>query len=113
VRYTTKDGRRIVLLAKGFPVNFDGDVEDIEPERIQLTRGLMLIGALQAAGMSAAGVHRLDPELQLTLLDAFESVGGRKVGPEVVDALDIAKDNLGFLAKKHGDLDHDRRHRRA
>jgi S-adenosylhomocysteine hydrolase len=113
VRYTTKDGRRIVLLAKGFPVNFDGDIEDIEPERIQLTRGLMLIGALQAAGMSAAGVHRLDPELQLTLLDAFESVGGRKVGADVVDALDIAKDNLGFLKKNRSDLDHDRRHRPA
>jgi S-adenosylhomocysteine hydrolase len=114
VRYTGKDGRRITLLAKGFPLNFDGSVEDIEPERIQLTRGLMLIGALQAAGMSAAGVHRLDPDLQLKLLHAFESVGGRKVGGrEVVEALDLAKDNLGHLKRKHGDLEHDRRHREA
>jgi hypothetical protein len=74
----------------------------------------MLIGALQAAGMSAAGVHRLDPDLQLKLLHAFESVGGRKVGGrEVVEALDLAKDNLGHLKRKHGDLEHDRRHREA
>ncbi len=67
LRYTGADGRKITLLAKGFPVNFDGSVEDIEPERIQLTRALMLIGALQAAGMFAAGIHRLDPDLQLKL----------------------------------------------
>jgi hypothetical protein len=66
---------------------------------------------LQAAGMSAAAIHRLDPGMQLKLLRAFEKVGGRKAGKEVVEALDLAKDNLGHLAKKHGDLAHDRRHR--
>lgn len=111
VRYTGRDGKAVTLLARGFPLNFDGSVEDISAERIQLTRGLMLIGALQAAGMSAAGIRRLDPDLQLKLLHAFEKVGGRKVGKEVVEALDLAKDNLGHLAARHGDLAHDRRHR--
>lgn len=111
VRYTDGKGKQVTLLARGFPMNFDGSIEDISAERIQLTRGLMLIGALQAAGMSAAGIHRLDPDLQLRLLRAFEHVGGRKQGKEVIEALDLAKDNLGHLAKKHGATEHDRRHR--
>ncbi|MBK7864099.1 MAG: hypothetical protein IPJ65_36970 [Archangiaceae bacterium] len=111
VKYTNAEGRSVTLLARGFPLNFDGSIEDISADRIQLTRGLMLIGALQATGLSAAGIHRLDPDLQLKLLDAFEDVGARGEGPEVVEALDLAKDNLGFLREGHGQLAHDRRHR--
>ena len=111
VRYKMKDGREIDLLGSGFPINFDGDVEDIAAERIQLTRGLMLIGALQATKTKAASVLRLDPDLQIQLLRAFEDVDGRAHGgPAVGEALTLAQTRLREMKKKHGAREHDRRH---
>jgi hypothetical protein len=40
------------LFNGGFPVNFNGSVDPIAPEEIQLTRSLILAGALQAANTS-------------------------------------------------------------
>ena len=57
VRYHLKDGRTIDLLASGFPMNFDGSVEDVAAERIQLTMGLMLAGAMTVA---KAHLHELE-----------------------------------------------------
>ena len=37
----------LLLINSGFPVNFDGDRENIEPERIQLTIALITAGILQ------------------------------------------------------------------
>jgi len=109
VRYTLKDGRTIDLVASGYPLNFDGDVESVASEKIQLTMGLLLIGAVQAANVDAAGVRRLDPKAQLDLLDAFEKVGGVDVsGKDVAEALALAKKRLAEMTKKHGVAD--RRH---
>ena len=111
VRYTLKDGRRITLLGKGFPMNFDGDIEDIEAEKIQLTRGLMLIGALQATGSWVAGVNALDAEMQLVLLAAFEDAGGtKKGGPTVKKAQRLAELHLAKLQDDRRALAHSRRH---
>ena len=38
----------ILLVNSGFPVNFDGDRENVDPEFIQLTMGLLTAGILQA-----------------------------------------------------------------
>jgi S-adenosylhomocysteine hydrolase len=116
VRYHLKDGRKIDLLASGFPMNFDGSVEDVAAERIQLTMGLMLAGALQAAGVSAAGLHRLDPRIQLELIRAFhDDVGGDlddAQGEAVAGAMSLAQTHLRELERKHGAREHDLRHRR-
>jgi adenosylhomocysteinase len=64
-------GRSITVLGDGWPVNFDGDVEDIPPVEIQITRALMLAGALQAMKLrpgSAAGVIPLDRKLDWWLV---------------------------------------------
>jgi S-adenosylhomocysteine hydrolase len=110
VRYTLKDGRQISVLASGYPLNFDGDVVSIEPQQIQLTMGLMLIGALQATHAKAAGVHRLDPEKQLQVLRDFEEVGGVKhSGSKVAAAKSLAELKLNEMKLKHGSTS-DRRH---
>jgi hypothetical protein len=54
VRYRLGN-RSITVLGDGWPVNFDGDVEDIAPAEIQITRALMFAGALQAAGIRRGG----------------------------------------------------------
>lgn len=113
LRYSLKDGREITLLASGYPLNFDGDVISIEPEKIQLTMGLLLIGALQATRTKAAGVHRLDPEKQLEVLREFEEVGGVKAsGEKVAAAKAIAMSKLEEMKLRHGSPA-DRRHRRG
>ena len=45
--------KEITVLGDGWPINFDGDVEDIPAEEIQLTRAAMFLGALQAASLRA------------------------------------------------------------
>lgn len=113
VRYHFKDGRTIDLLASGFPMNFDGGVEDVASERIQLTMGLMLAGALQAAGVSAAGLHRLDPSIQLDMIGTFhDDVGERLGGSAVAEAMSLARTHLVELERRHGAREHDLRHRR-
>lgn len=113
LRYSLKDGREITLLASGYPLNFDGDVISIEPEKIQLTMGLLLIGALQATRTKAAGVHRLDPEKQLEVLREFEEVGGVKAsGEKVAAAKAIAMSKLEEMKLRHGSPA-DRRHHRG
>jgi adenosylhomocysteinase len=65
--------KRVTLLGDGWPVNFDGDVEDIPAAQIQITRALMFAGALQAAGINAndQGMRRIiafDPRVDQRLL---------------------------------------------
>src|SRR5207248_3231516 len=87
VRYTLKDGRTIDVLASGYPLNFAGDVNGIDPQKVQLTRSLMMIGLLQAAGKKAAGVRRLDVAQQLELLEHLESVDAITKDKEVMAAI--------------------------
>jgi hypothetical protein len=50
-----QDGRVVYLPNRGFPVNFDGSLDPIRREEIQLTRALMVGAILQAAGSSPLG----------------------------------------------------------
>jgi hypothetical protein len=112
VRYTLKNGRKITVLARGFPLNFDGDVIGVEPQKIQLTMGLLLIGAIQATMTRAAGVHRLDPKKQLEVLRKFDEVGGLAAsGPKVATAASLAELKLKEMMLRHGSPA-DRRHAR-
>ena len=88
VRYHLPGGKHVDLLAKGFPLNFDGEPENIPPEQIQLTRALMMIGAIQAASARVAGVTRLDRGLQGEVLEALKSLAPfAKDNPQLEEAL--------------------------
>ncbi len=43
----SRDGRKIYIFNGGFPINFDGSIDPIRPEVIQLTRTLMVAAVLQ------------------------------------------------------------------
>jgi hypothetical protein len=64
-------GRSFYLVNGGFPVNFTGEVDPIEPEKIQLTRGLLYCGAVQASRSFIPGLHKLDDAMQHVLFNEF------------------------------------------
>lgn len=103
VSYYFKDGRQVTLLAKGFPLNFDGSVHAVPAEDIQLTMGLLLLGALQACGAKAAGLHLLDPEAQKDILEDFGKVESKEHREkEMAEAISIAEEELGDLSERRG-----------
>jgi S-adenosylhomocysteine hydrolase len=55
--------RTVRFLNGGFPVNFDGRVNCVAPERIQVTRALMIGAALQAVETHERGVVPLSDEV--------------------------------------------------
>jgi hypothetical protein len=69
---------RFYLVNGGFPVNFSGGVDPIPPEKIQLTRSLLYLGAVQASRTEDPGLHCLDDGLQRSLMDAFAAAGSRR-----------------------------------
>ena len=62
------------FLRGGFPINFDGSLDPIPEDQIQLTRAALMAGALQSVQQSAPGVYCLDYELQKFLLESFSSI---------------------------------------
>jgi hypothetical protein len=83
MRFRRPDGATIHILNGGFPVNFNGALDPIEPERIQLTRALMLAGVLQAIGFKESeqgnligkiGIFDLEDSLDRYLSDAYDKV---------------------------------------
>jgi S-adenosylhomocysteine hydrolase len=102
VAYELNDGRTVKLLARGYPMNFDGAQENIPPEHIQLTRALMVLGLLQATGSKVAGVKRLDPQLQLDLLQRFQDSGIPGQSKETAEALELAMTKLREAIAKPG-----------
>lgn len=68
------DGKEIIVLNGGFPINFDGSLDPIRAEKIQLTRGLMLLGSLQAIKETKTqGLISLDKEIDEAIGNKFES----------------------------------------
>ncbi|MBL8954792.1 MAG: NAD-binding protein [Myxococcaceae bacterium] len=102
VQYDLPGGRRITLLARGFPLNFDGQAENIAPEEIQLTRALMVLGLLQATQEKVAGVRRVDVKRELQLLEAFEELGAGNGDAEVKKVLEHAMKQLRAAIEKPG-----------
>lgn len=58
------NGRKMTLLGGGFPVNFDGSPDPIPAREIQLTRTILMAGAIQAATSQKSGVAELDATQQ-------------------------------------------------
>ncbi len=102
VRYELAGGKKVTLLARGFPLNFDGGAENISPEHIQLTRALMVLGLLQATREKVPGVKRLDPRLELTLLENFKKLGVTDASPDTEKALKEAMVELEKAVKHQG-----------
>lgn len=77
-RYTFDDGKEIVVLADGFPVNFDGKVNCVEPDEIQLTHAGMLIAGFQATWKDLEpGLNDLDDDLREELISDWKDVRGK------------------------------------
>ncbi len=111
VEYDLPGGRKVTLLARGFPLNFDGQAENIAPEEIQLTRALMVLGLLQATQEKVAGVRRVDVKRELKLLEAFEALGAGRGDAEVKKVLKQAMAELRAAVDQPGT--HYRRHETA
>jgi S-adenosylhomocysteine hydrolase len=61
---TGTDGHHVTLLGGGFPVNFDGSPDPIPAREIQLTRAILMAGAIQAVTSRNLGIIALDAGLQ-------------------------------------------------
>ncbi|MEO6951635.1 MAG: NAD(P)-dependent oxidoreductase [Polyangia bacterium] len=57
----TRGGKQLLLVNQGQVINFDNSVDPIPPRYIQLTRGLLYMAAIQAAGATKPGTQKLDP----------------------------------------------------
>ncbi len=73
IRY---QGKRFFLLNGGFPVNMTGEADPIAASRIQLTRGLLYAGAVQASGTDKSGIQELDNELQRRVFSDYVALSG-------------------------------------
>lgn len=72
----------VTLLRSGFPVNFDNSHESVPQDQIQLTRGLLLAGVLQAMRMAFRERPRthtimLDAEVQRSVVRTWLDAGGK------------------------------------
>lgn len=70
VNIKTKKGA-FSFLNGGFPINFDGSNDPIPEDKIQLTRAILMAGALQAAQLQRPGVYDLSSLVQERLERAF------------------------------------------
>ncbi|MEV8509083.1 NAD(P)-binding domain-containing protein [Actinoplanes sp. NPDC051475] len=70
--YPLPTGADVTLVAGGFPINFYGAVEPIPASDFQITRGLMLAGAVQVAESGReAGIRPLRDDLQRHIVRAY------------------------------------------
>jgi S-adenosylhomocysteine hydrolase len=66
--------RTVVFLNGGFPINFTGGVNSTPPSLIQLTRAMMLGGAIQAMCAPKPGLMPLDPALCSWISEQFREL---------------------------------------
>lgn len=98
-------GKELTVLGDGWPLNFDGDVEDLPPEEIQVTRAVMFAGALQAARLKAHHVEKqriiaLDPDLDEQLHDRYRELEAERTQLQPIGDPSRWMDVIRDLAKK-------------
>ena len=78
----------ITILSGGYPLNFDCSGISLPEQAIQLTTTLTLAGIVTAASMLSGtdeaiepGLYRIPVELQATIIDLYETIGGRWAAP--------------------------------
>ena len=66
-------GGNLTLLNCGFPINFDGNRNSVAPEKIQLTRALLLAAILQAYEMpkDSLEIFPLDMDMQREIINKY------------------------------------------
>lgn len=65
----------INLLNSGFPINFDGGEHSVSPQKIQLTRSLLLSAVLEASQLKdKRGLIELSAKIQKLLIDKFLNI---------------------------------------
>jgi hypothetical protein len=74
------EGRKIWLVNAGFPVNFPGSIDPIAPNRIELTRALMIAGSYQAVSRlgAAPSIEKLSGQLS-EMIVASRGAGSTRV----------------------------------
>lgn len=73
--HKTVQTENISLANSGFPINFDGDKHSVPPEKIQLTRSLIILGIFQSIYLKEMkGLVTLDPEMQKKVIKNFYDV---------------------------------------
>jgi hypothetical protein len=81
-RYTNPKGSTFLIPQAGFPITFDRKPCSAPTEQMQMTRGLLLAGLLQAARLTkttrpAQGVVPLDTHSQITVVKAWRDAKAR------------------------------------
>lgn len=61
----------IHLINNGFPINFDGQKDNVQPQKIQLTRALLLAACIQAVSEQQAGIVALNRNIERSILQKF------------------------------------------
>jgi hypothetical protein len=83
IRCQKPDGGSVHVLNGGFPVNFNGSIDPIDPSEIQLTRTLMLAGVLQAMEFEGdesdglvgrTGIFNLSETLDRFLFESYTNI---------------------------------------
>ncbi len=69
----TPGGRDVLVVGGGNVINFTGEVDPIPPRYIQLTRGLLYLGAIEAARATRPGLRALSVAPQRRFAAAVES----------------------------------------
>lgn len=69
----TNSRGRFYLVNGGFPVNFDGGVDTIPPHKIQLTRCLLYLAAIQASNTTSSRLYALREDFQSRLIELYGS----------------------------------------
>lgn len=64
------------LFNSGFPLNFNGGLHSVQPEKIQLTRALITSGLFQAASMDVRKNQWVDLLYQEKILKEFQTMNG-------------------------------------
>ncbi|MBI2378512.1 MAG: NAD-binding protein [Deltaproteobacteria bacterium] len=103
-------GRKsLTVLGDGWPVNFDGDVEDIAAEDIQLTRAIMFSGALQASRLlnsaKNAGLVAYDEAEDNKILRRFETLKKSPSGAEGIRDPERWTEVVTAMARRLGALE--------
>lgn len=63
----------LMLLNSGFPINFDGGLHSVAPEKIQLTRSLLLAGIFTAVqGGAEKGLVSLNSNFEDRIIDRYQ-----------------------------------------
>lgn len=100
-------GRALYVIGDGYPVNFDGGVQSVPPEKIQLTDAAMLAALFQASrvGNSQRGLIDLDPATDERLLARHRAGRRQRAGaPPVVYDPARWRDVIADLAARHAAL---------